>query len=72
MLFRSAMEEVKKVFVQVLGKEKIPEEELGTAADLCLAVYEGNLVLYRLSKDQKVLLRMNAQLKKVIRDGAWK
>ena len=70
--YHGAMEEVKKVFVQVLGKEKIPEEELGTAADLCLAVYEGNLVLYRLSKDQNVLLRMNAQLKKVIRGGAWK
>ena len=70
--YHGAMEEVKKIFVQVLGKEKIPEEELGTAADLCLAVYEGNLVLYRLSKDQKVLLRMNAQLKKVIRGGAWK
>lgn len=64
--YHEAVEEVKRVFMQVLRKEGIPEEELGKAADLCLAVYEGNLVLYRLSKEQNVLRQMNDQLKKVI------
>lgn len=67
--YHVAMEEVKKVFMQALRKERIPEEELEKTADLCLAVYEGNLVLYRLSKDQNVLLRLNTQLKKVVPGG---
>ncbi len=64
--YYEAMEEVKKIFMQVLQKDGIAEEKLEDAAAFCLAVYEGNLVLYRLSKDQSLLLRMNAQLKKAI------
>ncbi len=67
--YHEAMEKVKKIFMQVLRKDGIAEEDLEETAHLCLAIYEGNLVLYRLSKDQSLLLRMNAQLKKVIRGG---
>lgn len=67
--YHEAMEEVKEIFMQVLLKEGIPEDDLEETAHLCLAIYEGNLVLYRLSKDQDLLLRMDAQLKKVIRGG---
>lgn len=67
--YHEAMEEVRKIFMQALRKNKIAKEELEELADLCLAIYEGNLVLYRLSKDQGLLLRMNVQLKKVIPGG---
>ncbi len=70
--YHEAMEEVKEIFMQALRKEGIAEEYLEETAHLCLAVYEGNLVLYRLSKDQSLLLRMNEQLKKVIRGELWK
>lgn len=52
---------------QALQKDGIEKEKLEDMAGLCLAIYEGNLVLYRLSKDQSLLARMNAQLRKVIR-----
>lgn len=64
--YHGAMEEVKKIFMQPLRKDGIAEEALEETADLCLAIYEGNLVLYRLSKDQNLLLRMNVQLKEVM------
>ncbi len=65
--YHTAMEKVKKIFVQMLRKDGLTGERAEETADLCLAIYEGNLVLYRLSKDQDTLLRMDAQLKKVIR-----
>lgn len=64
--YNAAMDEVKKIFMQVLRKDGTAEGKLERAADLCLAIYEGNLVLYRLSKDQNLLRRMNTQLKEVI------
>lgn len=67
--YHGAMEEVKMVFMQALHKYGIAEETLEETASLCLAIYEGNLVLYRLSKDQNLLSRMNVQLKKVISGG---
>lgn len=70
--YHTAMEEVKKIFIQMLRKDGIPEKRVEGAADLCLAIYEGNLVLYRLSKDQDSLSRMNTQLKEVIRSKLWK
>ncbi len=66
--YNGAMDEVKEIFMQVLREEGLAERELERAADLCLAIYEGNLVLYRLSKDQGLMQRMNTQLKEVIGD----
>ena len=71
--YNQAMGEIQKIFEQVLRKDGIAkragEVELEELAALCLAVYEGNLVLYRLSKDQSLLLRMNRQLKAVVGGG---
>ncbi len=71
--YNQAMGEIQKIFEQVLRKDGIAkragEVELEELAALCLAVYEGNLVLYRLSKDQSLLLRMNRQLKAVVGSG---
>ena len=71
--YNLAMGEIQKIFEQVLRKDGIAkragEVELEELAALCLAVYEGNLVLYRLSKDQSLLLRMNRQLKAVVGSG---
>lgn len=71
--YNQAMGEIQKIFEQVLRKDgiakKAGEAELEELAALCLAVYEGNLVLYRLSKDQGLLLRMNRQLKAVVGGG---
>lgn len=67
--YHEAMEEVREIFMQALRKDGMEKEDLEEMASLCLAIYEGNLVLYRLSKDQSLLLRMNAQLKKVMRGG---
>lgn len=71
--YNLAMGEIQKIFEQVLRKDgiakKAGEAELEELAALCLAVYEGNLVLYRLSKDQGLLLRMNRQLKAVVGGG---
>ena len=71
--YNLAMGEIQKIFEQVLRKDGIAkragEVELEELAALCLAVYEGNLVLYRLSKDQGLLLRMNRQLKAVVGGG---
>lgn len=67
--YHTSMEKVKRIFMQMLRKDGMPEEASEETADLCLAIYEGNLVLYRLSKDQDLLLRMNTQLKKVIRSS---
>ncbi len=64
--YHQAMEEVKAIFMGALRKDGVPEEKLEEMAALCLAVYEGNLVLYRLSKDQRLLPRLNEQLKKVV------
>ena len=71
--YNQAMGEIQKIFEQVLRKDGIAkragEAEVEELAALCLAVYEGNLVLYRLSKDQSLLLRMNRQLKAVVGSG---
>lgn len=74
--YNQAMGEIQKIFEQVLRKDGIAkrageaeEAEVEELAALCLAVYEGNLVLYRLSKDQSLLLRMNRQLKAVAGGG---
>ena len=71
--YNQAMGEIQKIFEQVLRKDGIAkragEAEAEELAALCLAVYEGNLVLYRLSKDQSLLLRMNRQLKAVVGSG---
>ena len=71
--YNLAMGEIQKIFEQVLRKDGIAkragEVELEELAALCLAVYEENLVLYRLSKDQSLLLRMNRQLKAVVGSG---
>lgn len=65
--YHQAMKEIEKIFMQVLRKDGTAEGELEETAALCLAVFEGNLVLYRLSKDQNMMARMNEQLKKVVR-----
>lgn len=64
--YHQAMEEVKEIFLLALEKDGVAEEKLEETAALCLAIYEGNLVLYRLSKDQNLLPRLNAQLKRVV------
>ena len=45
---------------------------LEETAELCCAIYEGNLVLYRVSKDPNILLRLNAQLKQAVRHSGGK
>ena len=47
-------------------------EHLEETAELCCAIYEGNLVLYRVSKDPNILLRLNAQLKQAVRHSSGK
>ena len=64
--YNEAMGEIQKIFMQVLRKDGISEERLEETAALCLAVYEGNLLLYRIAKDEDLLLRMNAQLKRIV------
>lgn len=67
--YHEAIGEVRKIFIEVLRRDGIAEDRLEELADLCLAVYEGDQILCRLSKDQDMLRRMNAQLKKIVRDG---
>lgn len=63
--YHQALDEIREIFTQVLRRDGIAEEQLEETAALCLAVYEGNLVLYRISKDQDMMRRMNRQLKKI-------
>lgn len=75
--YNQAMGRIQKIFEQVLRKDGIAkregeaeaEAEVEELAALCLAIFEGNLVLYRLSKDQDIMLRMNRQLKKITGGG---
>ena len=64
--YHQALDEIREIFTQVLRRDGIAEEQLEETAALCLAVYEGNLVLYRISKDQDMMRRMNRQLKKIV------
>ncbi len=66
--YHEAVMEVRKIFVEVLRRDGVVERGLEELADLCLAIYEGDQILYRLSKDQDTLQRMNAQLKRVVRE----
>lgn len=66
-LYSKALEQVKDVLVQVLRRTEGEFERVEEAAELCSAIYEGNLVLYRVSKDPDVLFRMNEQLKQAVR-----
>lgn len=65
--YSNALEQIKDVLVQALRKTEGELENLEDTAELCRAVYEGNLVLYRVSKDQNFLFRMNKQLKELVR-----
>lgn len=64
--YSEALEQIKSVFLQVLHKSGINEEQLIPTADLCLSIYEGNLLLYRIAKDQSQMERMKTQLKAVV------
>ncbi len=70
--YSMALGRVKDILVQALRKTVTDPVCLEEMAELCCAIYEGNLVLYRVSQDPNVLLRMNAQLKRVVKeDGIW-
>lgn len=71
-LYGKALEQVKDVLVQTLRATAGDLEHLEETAELCCAIYEGNLVLYRVSKDPNILLRLNAQLKQAIRHSGGK
>lgn len=66
-LYSRALDQVKDALVQALRKTEGELEHLEETAELCRAIYEGNLLLYRVSKDSDVLLRLNAQLKQAVR-----
>ena len=71
-LYGKALEQVKDVLVQTLRATAGDLEHLEETAELCCAIYEGNLVLYRVSKDPNILLRLNAQLKQAVRHSSGK
>ena len=66
-----AMERVKDIFAQVLEKSGVKEEQLLETADLCFTIYEGNLLLLRIEKEQGRLKQMNTQLKQVVKASSW-
>lgn len=70
--YSDAIEQVKHILIHTLRKTEGELEHLEETAELCCAIYEGNLLLYRISRDPDVLRRMNVQLKQAVRwDGKW-
>lgn len=65
--YSGALEQVKDALTQALRKTEGALENLEETAELCCAIYEGNLLLYRVSKDRKYLFRMNKQLKEAVK-----
>lgn len=63
-----AMDQVRAIFFQVLQKSGVSGEKLEAAADFALTVYEGNLLLYRISRDQNQLEKMKYQMKQIVRE----
>ncbi|MGI6005971.1 MAG: TetR/AcrR family transcriptional regulator [Ruminococcus sp.] len=63
--YREAMNQVKEIFIQTLRKSGLTGERLESVGEFALSVYEGNLLLYRISRDQSQLARMRNQMKSV-------
>ena len=64
--YSKAMDSLKDVFMAALAKEKITGAQRLKLAELSIAIYEGNLLLHRISKDQYWISKMNEQLKCII------
>jgi AcrR family transcriptional regulator len=53
------------VFAEVLRKSGVPEEKAAALADQALAIYEGHLLFYRISKDIHELEKLLEQMKPI-------
>ncbi|MDD3219894.1 MAG: TetR/AcrR family transcriptional regulator [Lachnospiraceae bacterium] len=63
--YRTELEKIRDIFAKVLQKDKVPQEKLEAVAGLCLSVYEGNLLLYRIGRSPEQLEQMERELKEV-------
>lgn len=64
--YSNAIANLKDIFAEVLEKEGIFGERQQKLAELSTAIYEGNLLLHRISKEQSWMEKMNQQLKAIL------
>ena len=66
--YMAAMEELQRLFQQVLLQSGLTQEQAGPLAARLFALYEGELLLFRLSRDPERLVEMEQQLLAVYRE----